>query len=118
MERRAAVHARCGLAFSPKVAFVTGRMPAQLTLYVNGDSTLSRRAIVNMRRIIADHFTGGHALEIVDVTREPERAETARILATPTLVRRTPASERRVTGDLSDGERVLLILELHDGASR
>ena len=93
-------------------------MPAKLTLYVNGDSVLSRRAIVNIRRIIADHLPPGQALDIVDVTREPERADTARILATPTLVHRAPTSERRVSGDLSDAERVLFILELNDGASK
>jgi circadian clock protein KaiB len=93
-------------------------MPAKLTLYVNGDSVLSRRAIVNLRRIIADYLASGQSLDIVDVTREPERAENARILATPTLVSNSHTSERRVTGDLSDAERVLFILELHDVATR
>ena len=89
----------------------------KLTLYVNGDSVLSRRAIVNIRRIIADHLSHlprGQALEIVDVHREPDRAETARILATPTLVRHTRGLERRVSGDLSHAARVLEILELSD----
>jgi len=86
-------------------------VPSKLTLYVNGDSPLSRRAIVNIRRIIADHLSNGQTLEIVDVVRDPERADRARILATPTLVRRTPTSERHVFGDFSDAKRVALFLE-------
>src|SRR5262245_26157361 len=87
---------------------------ATLTLYVNGDSTLSRRAVVNIRRIIADHLDDACLLEVVDVTRSPDRAEAARILATPTLVRLLPKPERRVTGDLADADRVLVALELND----
>ena len=92
-------------------------MQAKLTLYVNGDSALSRRAVVNIRRIIADYLDDAASLDVVDVTRSPERAEEARILATPTLVRQTPQPERRVTGDLADADRVLDALDLTDDSS-
>jgi len=92
-------------------------MQAKLTLYVNGDSALSRRAVVNIRRIIADYLDGAVSLDVVDVTRSPERAEEARILATPTLIRQTPQPERRVTGDLADADRVLVALDLTDDSS-
>ena len=89
---------------------------------MNGDSLLSRRAIANIRRIIDDHLPSPHrngeAVEIVDVVVDPERADEARILATPTLVLETPTVERRVSGDLSDVERVLLILELGNAAPK
>lgn len=90
---------------------------AKLTLYVNGDSTLSRRAVVNIRRIMAEFLDDACLLEIIDVTRSPERAEEARILATPTLVRLAPQPERRVTGDLADADRVLVALDLMDDSS-
>ena len=92
-------------------------MQAKLTLYVNGDSTLSRRALANIRRIIAESLSDTCLLEVVDVTQSPERADEARILATPTLVRLTPTPERRVTGDLADADRVLIALELTDDSS-
>ena len=90
-------------------------MQARLSLYVNGDSPLSRRAIANLRRIVAENLGDRCVLEIIDVVRSPERAESARILATPTLVRHRPAPERRITGDLNDAQRVLAFLELNDG---
>jgi len=93
-------------------------VPSKLTLYVNGDSLLSRRAIVNIRRIIADHLSNGQTLEIVDVVRDPERADMARILATPTLVRHTATSDRRVTGDFSDAQRVASFLEYGSVSSK
>lgn len=89
-------------------------MQAKLTLYVNGASSLSSRAVGNIRHIMAEYLVEGHTLHIVDVTRDPDAAERARILATPTLVRTAPLPELRVTGDLSDPERVLIALELAD----
>lgn len=89
-------------------------MRPRLTLYVNGDSPLSGRAVANIRRIIADQLSGAGELEVVDVVRDPGRAEVDRILATPTLIRREPAPPRRITGDLSDPDRVLRALELSD----
>lgn len=91
-------------------------MQAILTLYVNGASSLSSRAVGNIRHIMAEYLGEGHTLQVVDVTGDPEAAERARILATPTLVRSAPLPELRVTGDLSDPERVLIALELADAA--
>ena len=65
-------------------------------------------------RDVADYLHDACLLDIVDVTRSPDRADDARILATPTLIRLTPKPERRVTGDLADAERVLAALDLTD----
>jgi circadian clock protein KaiB len=87
-------------------------MSPKLTLYVNGESPLGRRAVSNIERIITEQLRGAAELIVVDVNHDPARAEQDRILATPTLVRHDPLPSRRVTGDLSDPDRVLIALEL------
>jgi circadian clock protein KaiB len=82
----------------------------RLKLYVAGRSTRSQRAIDNLQRI-AEVSPGGHwDIEVIDVIEEPERAERERILATPTLLKDFPPPRRRVTGDMSDLERVVRII--------
>jgi len=80
-------------------------------LYVAGDSVRSAQAVVNLRRLAAERLAGAQ-LVIVDVVAEPERAESDRILMTPTLVKEAPAPVRRVTGDLGDFDTVMLALGL------
>jgi circadian clock protein KaiB len=86
----------------------------QFTLFVAGRSSRSLQAIANLRRMGEERLRGRYELAVVDVTADPERAELARVLTTPTLVRDAPAPTRRVTGDLSDLERVLFALDLAD----
>jgi circadian clock protein KaiB len=81
------------------------------TLYVAGRTMRSQQAIVNLRRI-ATLLGGTASLSVVDVIEDPEAAERARILTTPTLVKVAPAPERRITGDLYDADRVLVGLGL------
>jgi len=83
-----------------------------LTLYVAGDTMRSREAIANLRRICDEMLGGRPSCDVVDVLADPEAAESQRILTTPTLVRERPAPPRRVTGDLSDPQRVLASLAL------
>ena len=83
-----------------------------LTLYVTGTSPRTRIAIENLNRICADELAGRYELEIVDVLQHPQRAEDDRILATPTLIKQLPPPLRRVIGDLSDKDKVLLGLEV------
>lgn len=83
-----------------------------LKLYVAGESVRSSAAIANLRRICEHDLQGRYELEIIDVFESPDQAEDARILATPTLVKALPPPLRRVIGDLSDKEKVLLGLEL------
>ena len=72
-------------------------------------------AIANLRRICEEDLNGQYALEIIDVLEQPEVAETDRILATPTLIKELPLPLRRVIGDLSDKDKVLLAFEVRSG---
>lgn len=88
-----------------------------LTLYVTGTSPRTRVAIDNLNRICAQELDGRYDLEIVDVLENPQRAEDDRILATPTLIKQLPPPLRRVIGDLSDKDKVLLGLEVRSAPS-
>jgi circadian clock protein KaiB len=83
-----------------------------LRLYVTGTSPRAQVAIANLRRICEQDLRGQYDLEIIDVLEHPEVAETEKILATPTLIKQLPPPLRRVIGDLSDKEKVLLGLEV------
>jgi circadian clock protein KaiB len=81
-----------------------------LRLYIAGDSAISRRAEQNLRHLLTLVEPAGWEAEIIDVVREPERAEQAGILATPTLSYEAPVRPRRIVGDLSDAKRILNFL--------
>jgi circadian clock protein KaiB len=83
-----------------------------LKLYVTGTSPRAETAIRNLRRICEEELDGRYELEIIDVQEKPEAAESDRVLATPTLIKQLPPPLRRVIGDLSDREKVLLGLEV------
>jgi circadian clock protein KaiB len=83
-----------------------------LKLYVTGTNARTERAIGNLRHICETELEGRYALEIIDVLENPEAAERDRILATPTLIKELPLPLRRVIGDLSDKDKVILALEV------
>jgi len=83
-----------------------------LTLYVNGASPHSIHAIENARRLCEEELDGLVDLEIIDVQQEPALVVRDQILAAPTLVRHIPGPLRQLVGDLSDGVRVRLALDL------
>jgi circadian clock protein KaiB len=83
-----------------------------LKLYVAGKTLRAEQAIANLRRICREELDGRYELEIIDVVEAPEKAEADKILATPTLIKALPPPLRRVIGDLSDKEKVLLGLEV------
>jgi circadian clock protein KaiB len=89
-----------------------------LCVYVTDDSPKSKRAIENLRRACEEHLPGHYAIEIVDVLQNPRRAAADQILAAPTVVRRLPAPVRKLVGDLSDNDRLLIGLELRRSASQ
>jgi circadian clock protein KaiB len=74
----------------------------QLRLYVAGVSPRSEQAIRHLRRLDGTPLAGRYDLEVVDVLREPDRAEADRVMATPTLLRVAPGPSRRILGDLGD----------------
>jgi circadian clock protein KaiB len=84
-----------------------------LRLFVTGASSRTGTAIANLRRICEQELRGRYELEIIDVLEFPELAEDEKILATPTLIKSLPLPLRRVIGDLSNTEKVLLGLEVH-----
>ena len=98
------------MPLAPSVSHSVGRF--RFTLYVAGDSPRSRLAAANFRRLADERLGADYALTVVDVMLHPERAEAARVLTTPTLVRELPAPPRRVTGDLSDAQMVVYALAL------
>lgn len=83
-----------------------------LRLYVAGQTPRSRSALANLRRICAEHLSPRYSLEVIDLLERPELARSDQILAIPTLVRRLPKPLRKIIGDLSDTERVLIGLDV------
>lgn len=84
----------------------------QLKLYVAGQTKKSTTALANLRRLCETHLKGRYRLEVVDLLRNPQLAAGDQILAVPTLVRRIPEPMRKIIGDLSNEERVLVGLDV------
>jgi circadian clock protein KaiB len=83
-----------------------------LRLYVSGATSRSRRAILNINAICQQDLRGRFDLEVIDIHQNPVLAKDEQIIAAPTLVRRLPLPLRRIIGDFSNRERVLLGLDL------
>jgi len=83
-----------------------------LKLYVAGNTPNSMRALKTLRNILETEFRGVYALKVIDFLKNPQLAEEDKILATPTLAKILPPPVRRIIGDLSDRERVLIGLDL------
>jgi len=83
-----------------------------LILYVAGETPKSRAAIRNLQLLCSMHLAGQFTIEVIDLRANPQMAAADQILAIPTLVRRLPEPLRRVIGDLSDAERVLVGLDI------
>jgi len=83
-----------------------------LKLYITGQTPRSIRAISILRQICNQELKNRYELEIIDVLEQPQLAEEEKILATPTLIKVLPPPVRRIIGDLSDTEKVILGLDL------
>ncbi len=83
-----------------------------LRLYVTGTTVRSARAIANVRKICEQYLPGRHRLEVVDLYQQPELAQAEQIVAAPTLIKELPRPVRRVLGDMSKTENVLIVLGL------
>lgn len=82
-------------------------------LYVLGDTPIARRAIENLRALCAQpEFNALYETEVIDLLEHPTLAEEERIIATPVLIRKLPEPMRRIIGDLSNQERVLVGLDI------
>lgn len=83
-----------------------------LRLYVAGQSARSLAAIGNLKKICEQYLPGRYRIQVIDLLKNPKIARGDQILAVPTLVRRLPQPVRKIIGDLSNTERVLVGLEL------
>ncbi len=83
-----------------------------LKLYVAGNTTNSVRALKTLKNILEQDFQGVYALKVIDVLKNPQLAEEDKILATPTLSKVLPPPVRKIIGDLSDREKVLIGLDI------
>jgi circadian clock protein KaiB len=83
-----------------------------LKLYVAGNTPNSVRALRTLKAILEEEFKGVYALKVIDVLKNPQLAEEDKILATPTLAKVLPLPIRKIIGDLSDREKVLIGLDL------
>jgi circadian clock protein KaiB len=86
--------------------------PKKLVLYVAGQTPKSTAAIKNLQRICAEHAPGQYNIEVIDLKKHPQLARQHEIVAIPTLVRELPVPVRRIIGDLSNVEKVLVHLEI------
>jgi circadian clock protein KaiB len=83
-----------------------------LRLYVSGSTPRSSAAVVNIKRICERHLPGRYELEVIDLYQSPELARSQQLVAAPTLVKQLPMPVRRLVGDLSNEERVLISLDI------
>ena len=83
-----------------------------LKLYVTGMTTRSAHAIENLQTFCEKHLAGRYELQIIDVYQQPELTRTEQIVAIPTLIKKLPLPLRRLIGDMSDEERVLVGLDI------
>ncbi|MFK0333046.1 circadian clock KaiB family protein [Rhizobium sp. NPDC090275] len=89
-----------------------GGTPKKLTLYVAGETPKSLAAIRNLERICSEELPGRYVVEVVDLKKQPHLAREHNIVAIPTLVRELPTPIRKVIGDLSNTEKVLINLQV------
>ncbi len=87
----------------------------QLRLYVAGQTPKSLAAFSNLKKICEDHLKGQYRIEVIDLVERPLLSRGDQIVAIPTLVRKLPVPVRKIIGDLSNTERVLVGLDLRAG---
>lgn len=95
-----------------RTAAQNGEKEWELRLYVAGQTPKSLTAFSNLKRICEDHLKGRYRIEVIDLLENPRLAEGDQILAIPTLVRKLPEPIKKIIGDLSNTERVLVGLDL------
>jgi circadian clock protein KaiB len=86
----------------------------RLRLYIAGETPKSVMALGNLKQICEEHLQGRYEIEIIDLLENPQLAQGDQILALPTLVRRLPEPIKKIIGDLSNTERVLVGLDLRE----
>jgi circadian clock protein KaiB len=95
-----------------------GEPGMELRLYIAGQTPKSLTALSNLKKICEAHLSGKYRIEVIDLVKTPQLAQGDQILAIPTLVRNLPTPIRKIIGDLSNTERVLVGLDLRPGETR
>lgn len=85
-----------------------------LRLYVTGTTSRSNTAILNLKKICEEYLEGRYDLEVIDLYQIPRLAKDEQIIAAPTLIKKLPLPFRRIVGDLSNKDKVLLGLDLRE----
>jgi circadian clock protein KaiB len=104
---------------SPKATIAprkTASSHYSLKLYVAGQSPKSVNAIANIKAICEENLQGRYELEVIDLYQQPQLAQGEQIIAVPTLIRKLPPPLRRIIGDMSNTERVLVGLDIRKKA--
>jgi circadian clock protein KaiB len=106
----------CEVAMKAAKGKATGKPGApgfwNLRLYIAGQTSRSIAALGNLQRLCDEHLPGKYHIEVIDLLKDPHLAAGDQILAVPTLVRRLPPPVKKIIGDLSEVERVLVGLDL------
>lgn len=84
----------------------------ELRLYIAGKTPRAIQAIENLKRICEEHLAGKYQIEVIDLLEHPQLAQGEQIIAVPTLVRKLPTPIRKIIGDLSNTEKVLVGLDV------
>jgi circadian clock protein KaiB len=99
----------------PRRSAAKGDQLWELRLYVAGQTPRCLAAFANLKELCESHMAGKYRIEVIDLLQNPQLSQGDQILAIPTLVRRLPQPVRRIIGDLSNTERVLVGLDLRPG---
>ena len=110
--RATTTRAARGLKIVPLSEDEPGVAEWQLRLYVAGQTAKSTAALDNLKRVCEEHLAGRYTIEVIDLLVNPRLAAGDQILAVPTLVRKFPEPIRKIIGDLSNEERVLVGLDV------
>ena len=79
----------------------------RMKLYISGKTPKSNRAVASVKKICEEHYAGRYELAVIDILEDPEAAEREQIMATPMLIKESPAPARRIVGDLTNKSKVL-----------
>ena len=105
-------HAKKVHPLNPKQTFMSKKDKWELRLYIAGQSPISILALKNITKYCKEHLEDQYSIEIIDLLKNPQLAEGDQIFAIPTLVRKVPEPIRKIIGDLSNEERVLVGLNI------
>ena len=92
----------------------SNKEPVKLVLYIAGETPKSLAAIRNLEKICSEHLAGKYKVEVIDLKKQPQLAREHGIVAIPTLVKELPVPIRKIIGDLSDTQKVLVHLSVEE----